>query len=221
MTTGIAGFAAAWIASVGWAGQWIVIADGSTTPDGAEAKLAATYPGADLQAAEGFPRVVDSASVRGLKAGFHVVVLAACDEARAASLLLDQVRLSVPGAYVREVSWPLPLGCPVEIAAIAPAATYTALETAPLVEGSDLWRWDLFTHPDAATGRDVLDVRLVHRDGAVVHRRTIRPRWRCGRRPGRRSARARRVRGLPARLDPRSGRPKAPRRAAHRRSGRR
>jgi len=66
-----------------------------------------------LQLPKGYPRVMESSRVPGLKPGFHVAVLGVCKPEEGASLtaIIDALE---PRAYGREVTWsePGPLPCP-------------------------------------------------------------------------------------------------------------
>lgn len=64
-----------------------------------------------LKVAEGYPRIVPSDTVPGLKPGFVVVVLGAC-EPDAGPKVLETLKAFEPAAYAREVSWKEPLACP-------------------------------------------------------------------------------------------------------------
>jgi hypothetical protein len=72
--------------------------------------------------ASGYPKVVESGTIDGLKPGFFVVVLAACDSAleadpasapfHTAAQLLELYKAVDPKVYARSVRWPEPLACP-------------------------------------------------------------------------------------------------------------
>jgi hypothetical protein len=64
-----------------------------------------------LKVAEGYPRIVKSDTVPGLKPGFMVVVLGACAPAEG-SKVLETLKAFEPGAYARDVTWAEPLACP-------------------------------------------------------------------------------------------------------------
>jgi len=81
---------------------WMVILSGSA--DAAEAaRLLAEYEAAGLPRTRGFPKVVDSATVEGLKPGFHVVVLAVPKGEAEATRMAEAWQTARPGAYAREV----------------------------------------------------------------------------------------------------------------------
>ncbi len=63
-----------------------------------------------LKVAEGYPRIVPSDSVPGLKPGF-VVVLGAC-EPSAAPKVLETIKAFEAEAYAHNVTWAQPLACP-------------------------------------------------------------------------------------------------------------
>ncbi|RKG81573.1 hypothetical protein D7W79_05130 [Corallococcus exercitus] len=64
-----------------------------------------------LKVAEGYPRIVQSHTVPGLKPGFVVVVLGACEPA-AGPKVLETLKAFEPAAYARDVTWAEPLACP-------------------------------------------------------------------------------------------------------------
>ncbi|RKH13987.1 hypothetical protein D7V97_04400 [Corallococcus sp. CA053C] len=64
-----------------------------------------------LKVAEGYPRILQSAAVPGLKPGFVVVVLGAC-EPTAGPKVLETLKAFEPAAYARDVTWAEPLACP-------------------------------------------------------------------------------------------------------------
>ncbi|RKI62541.1 hypothetical protein D7X55_21860 [Corallococcus sp. AB049A] len=64
-----------------------------------------------LKVAEGYPRIVKSDTVPGLKPGFMVVVLGACAPAEGPKVL-ETLKAFEPGAYTRDVTWAQPLACP-------------------------------------------------------------------------------------------------------------
>jgi hypothetical protein len=66
-----------------------------------------------LKLAEGYPRIVESKSVSGLKPGFVVVLLGACVPEEAAKVLGD-FKAFEPAMYSREVSWTEAMACPTQ-----------------------------------------------------------------------------------------------------------
>jgi hypothetical protein len=64
-----------------------------------------------LQLAEGFPKVVESKDLAGLKPGFFIVVLGFCPETEAKPVL-GLLKALYAGAYARATTAQLPLGCP-------------------------------------------------------------------------------------------------------------
>ncbi|RKH58300.1 hypothetical protein [Corallococcus llansteffanensis] len=64
-----------------------------------------------LKVAEGYPRILQSGTVPGLKPGFMVVVLGACAPA-AGPKVLETLKAFEPAAYARDVTWAEPLACP-------------------------------------------------------------------------------------------------------------
>jgi hypothetical protein len=117
-----------WLVVVGllcaWAGEaraesraaQVLIWGGGASRAEAEASLSTyrerekTWAGA-LTLAEGYPRIVESQSVPGLKPGFVVVVLGACAPEEGAKLL-EGFKAFEPAVYAREVAWSEALACP-------------------------------------------------------------------------------------------------------------
>lgn len=67
--------------------------------------------GLTFKSGEGFPKIIESATVKGLNAGFHIVLLGFCSEVDLN--LLRVVRIIQPGAYFRKVNIPRDrLSCP-------------------------------------------------------------------------------------------------------------
>jgi hypothetical protein len=66
---------------------------------------------AQLELAKGYPRVLESKTVPGLKPGFWVVVLGVCAPGKEAQPLAALKALE-PKIYTREVQWTEPLACP-------------------------------------------------------------------------------------------------------------
>ena len=95
------------------------------------------------QPAAGFPKVIESATVKGLKPGFHVVILGACSDADGLRAM-ESVRSYGAGAYSRAVDWPDPLPCPtlrkgwtIEVAASVGSVKDGSLTAYALMNGSD------------------------------------------------------------------------------------
>ena len=68
----------------------------------------------DVTPAAGFPKLIESGTVSGLKPGFFVTVWGVCTKANDPALpLLDIARTTVKGPYARTVQWPnAALPCP-------------------------------------------------------------------------------------------------------------
>lgn len=64
-----------------------------------------------IEPATGFPKAVESATVNGLKPGFHVAVIGGCDDGEGLRVL-EATRQLYAGAYFRAVEWEGPLPCP-------------------------------------------------------------------------------------------------------------
>lgn len=122
---------------------WLMIADGSTDRAEAQRKLDAlkehVFP---ARLAAGYPQLVESATMPGLKPGFFVVVLGSCADRSEADVHLELMRAVAPGAYVRSVEGPS--ACPT-----LQASDPGAARGGPVV-GS---------HPFAATSKTTLEVR--------------------------------------------------------------
>ncbi len=92
---------------------FIVILGGGKTADAAEAARTDWVDRARWRpavAVEGWPRVLASESVVGLKPGLQIAALGVCppDKAVAAQVAAG----AVPGAYLRKVRWTEPFSCP-------------------------------------------------------------------------------------------------------------
>jgi hypothetical protein len=89
-----------------WMQRWTVEnpfqGDGTTGP---------TLPGSWFELASPYPQILKSDGVEGLKPGFHLVVLGACEPGKAAAALA-LVKAAYAGAYLRTVTSAVPLGCP-------------------------------------------------------------------------------------------------------------
>lgn len=92
--------------------QHLVFSGGTTRADGDAAlaswKRLAALIDPHVRLAAGFPRVVESASLPGLKPGFFVVVLGQCDSLEA----FDVIKTIYPAAYTRPVTGAATLSCP-------------------------------------------------------------------------------------------------------------
>jgi hypothetical protein len=65
-----------------------------------------------LKPADGFPRIVESASLPGLAPGLKVLVLGVCGTKETALAARAHVLAMVPDAYVKQLTGPAPLSCP-------------------------------------------------------------------------------------------------------------
>ncbi len=97
---------------------WLLIWSGGATQEAAEAELAKlkswTYFNR-VAMAPGYPRVEESAKVAGLKPGFYVVTMGACDEAAADALLKKVNAFTLPPkvkAYSRPITDGRAADCP-------------------------------------------------------------------------------------------------------------
>ncbi|OLE62759.1 MAG: hypothetical protein AUG04_08465 [Deltaproteobacteria bacterium 13_1_20CM_2_69_21] len=82
---------------------WLVIVTGATTPDGADALLE-QYKTSGLPEHGDFPRVIESATIPGLKPGFWIVAAAAPNSEKIAKALASYIGQTIPGAYYRPVT---------------------------------------------------------------------------------------------------------------------
>lgn len=92
----------------------ILLASTGQRPE-AEAKLQAMQQAkafAFLKPAEGYPRVIESASLPGLEPGLHTVVLGVCGSRKLALSAQARVRPAVGDVYLKRLTGPAPLACP-------------------------------------------------------------------------------------------------------------
>ncbi|WPB76581.1 hypothetical protein KYC5002_47290 [Archangium violaceum] len=92
----------------------IIILGGGQTPAEAQAALEKYTRGAHpgVTPVEGYPRLLESDEMAGLKPGFHIAVLGICPEVERARALRDLANLAMPGVYLREVHASVPDACP-------------------------------------------------------------------------------------------------------------
>ena len=94
----------------------LFIAAGAKTETEAKQLLAALKPPESLLLRKGFPRVVESRSVAGLKPGLWLVVLGACDDGGQWPShndgLAALIQRALKGAYAKPVGKQDPAGCP-------------------------------------------------------------------------------------------------------------
>jgi hypothetical protein len=94
---------------------WVVILASKPRRADAEAQLGPMREARAfswLKPAEGFPKVVESASLPGLKPGLHVLVLGVCGSKEAALSARARVLPRVSEAYVKQLAGPAVLACP-------------------------------------------------------------------------------------------------------------
>ncbi len=94
---------------------WVIILGSKPQPAEAKALLESMQEKKPLQwlkPAEGFPKVVESASLPGLAPGLHVLVLGVCGSKQAALAARARVLPMVMDAYVKQLTGPAPLACP-------------------------------------------------------------------------------------------------------------
>ncbi|MBN1203649.1 MAG: hypothetical protein JXB05_01830 [Myxococcaceae bacterium] len=97
---------------------WVVILASKPQRAEAEAQLGPMVEARAfewLKPAEGFPKVVESDSLPGLKPGLHVLVLGVCGSKEAALSARARVLPMVPEAYVKQLTGPATLACPAPI----------------------------------------------------------------------------------------------------------
>src|SRR5687767_5438402 len=86
--------------------SWAVVLVSKESPDAAQQALGALGPAAAkwVKPAAGYPKVVESGSVKGFKPGYHVVVLGYCADKAEAAAAASYVRLDAPEAYFKQVN---------------------------------------------------------------------------------------------------------------------
>jgi hypothetical protein len=99
-----------------------------------------------LALSEGYPRILESQTVAGLKPGFFVVVLGICEPGPETEKRLEAFKAFEPPVYARDVTWDAALACPRHGITWRVASsnawkkkdgTLLAVELAPAVEPSD------------------------------------------------------------------------------------
>lgn len=85
---------------------WAVVALSPESKNEAEAALPALTAAAGrwVRLAPGFPRIIDSGTVRGFKSGYHVVLLGYCETKEQAAQATAWVKLEAPLAYFKQVA---------------------------------------------------------------------------------------------------------------------
>jgi hypothetical protein len=96
----------------------MLIWDGGATEEEARAKIRGWESSAlpiqeQVNLAAGFPKVLESRTIVGLKPGFWIVVLGVCAAGHEAKPL-EALKSLEPKIYVRDVEWSGPLACPMK-----------------------------------------------------------------------------------------------------------
>lgn len=96
-------------------GRALIWGGGPTRDSAAAAQkaLEASDVNAMLAFAPGFPKSIESQSVKGLKPGLHIVLLGLCSEKDDATLALAVARSVEPGVYARRIEFEGNGSCPV------------------------------------------------------------------------------------------------------------
>lgn len=100
------------------ANPWVVILASKAQRAEAEAQLGQMREAsafAWMRPAEGFPKVVETASLPGLKPGLHALVLGVCGSKEAALSARARVFPMVPDAYAKQLTGPAALACPAPV----------------------------------------------------------------------------------------------------------
>jgi hypothetical protein len=164
----------------------VIIFAGGTAPDDPLPALERARGGGAFTLAKGFPKVIESAKVKGLKPGFHVAVLGFCPAGdRRAVLARDLMRLDFPGTYLRTVEGPFDGQCPK--IALPPAREPKELplmEESPFAPGSTV-KWRLFRRefPDLKSGEQFHGTQVLARlvqEGRLVAEAPFNGRARAG-----------------------------------------
>jgi hypothetical protein len=94
---------------------WVVILGSKPRPTEAQAlfdSMQEKQPLQWLKPAEGFPKILESASLPGLAPGLNVLVLGVCGTRETALAARARVLPMVADAYVKQLTGPAPLACP-------------------------------------------------------------------------------------------------------------
>lgn len=147
----------------------VLVWGGGKTPEAAKESLALWTKrspewGAWISLKSGYPRVVDSSTVPGMNAGFHIVVLGACSDADVVSRI-DLLKTLEASVYVKAVTWPEE-ACPALGSADAPLVPGPAgrLKTAAgeltvitlTSGGEDTWKTTVLTRWQPKGGEAVV-----------------------------------------------------------------
>ncbi|NMO17071.1 hypothetical protein HPC49_11445 [Pyxidicoccus fallax] len=155
---------------------YLVILGGGKAPADAEAVVKNARTPKELALAAGYPRVVESASVKGLNPGFFIAVAGACASKRAAEEARDVLGfLSLDGVYLREVQVPeeqlkdCPRLQPAELGNFDPSS-FRVVKKAPLDTARPTLTWVIRkTRPKG--GCDIFDVAVQAGDTVLAHER--------------------------------------------------
>jgi hypothetical protein len=108
-----------WLALVGGASageaQLLILAGAATPEEGQrafeKAQAALTTWSSIVSPAPGYPQLVDSSTIPGLKPGWYITLLGVCESGQAAPLR-DAMATTHAGAYLRAVPWEGEHACP-------------------------------------------------------------------------------------------------------------
>lgn len=154
--------------------QHLVFSGGTTRADG-DAALAswnrlASLVGPHVRLAAGFPKVVESASLPGLKPGFFIVVLGQCDSLEA----FNVIKAIYPAAYTRPVTGAPTLACPTLTSDDSISAESASFKAPTAVVNAFSVGRDSKDERDFAVRSGSVGVVLVHRKtGAVLDTLTL------------------------------------------------
>ena len=113
----------------------LILGGGAKPEDAAKAieQWGKVAPEMLIDPADGFPKAIESATVKGLKPGFHVAVIGGCDEGEGLRAL-EATRQLYPGSYFRPVEWDGALPCPTLSKGwkVAPGASTTSAKEGSL-----------------------------------------------------------------------------------------
>lgn len=168
----------------------VIILGGGAAKADAQAVLDkyAAWPFKGITPAAGHPRAVRSDEVAGLKPGFEIAILGACDDKATAEALRDLVAMDIAGVYVREVprsgaeACPALVGAHVQVADAARVSARAAPSSVELVTTSTSLVDDAgYGYDDAtACGVKVLNIDLVVRGTSVAHDKLVDCETLCG-----------------------------------------
>lgn len=149
--------------------QHLVFSGGTTRADGDAAlaswKRLAPLIDPHVRLAAGFPKVVESASLPGLKPGFFIAVLGQCDSLEA----FDVIKTIYPAAYTRPVTGTATLACPTVTSEASITAERATFKTSTAVVNAFSVDTDTKDERDFPLRSGTVGVVLVHRTtGAVL-----------------------------------------------------